>query len=255
MDSCCCRRRDSAEMRSPVVIPSRYPCELHPTWHVFVREIAHAFARQNVGVSVITPLPVHRALMGGDAYFSQEDAGEGCRVDVYRPRHLSWPSHAIGGWNSFSLTVASFGNTGRRCLKSLPFRPDAIYSHFLYPAGAAAVHIGRELGVPAFIGVGETSLDTMNELGVLRAKRELAPARAFLPNSTHLGKMLQRRLGISPDRIAVFPNGVDQRKFLPFDRQAMRTKHGLPSDRALIAFVGGFEDRKGPRRVERHICC
>lgn len=236
-------------MTNLVVIPSRYPCALHPTWHVFVREIAHAFARQGLNVSVVAPLPVHRAWRGGDAYRSEEDAGDGARVTVYRPRYLAWSSKTIGPWNTFALTLAFFWRAALRCAQRLPTTPDAIYSHFLYPAGAAAVRVGTHLGIPAFLGVGEISLDTMNELGIARAQRELASARGYLANSTHLARLLQERLGVPASRIGVFPNGIDPRRFRPLDRQAMRAKHGLPPDRMLVGFVGGFEERKGPRRV------
>lgn len=237
-------------MKSLVVIPSRYPCRAHPTWHVFVRQIAHSFARQGVAVTVVSPLPFHRAWRGGDPYRAEEDAGDGARVTVFRPRILSWSSLRIGRWNTFGLTVGTMTRAVRRVIRrEMPALPDALYGHFMYPAGAVAVRLGTDLGVPAFPAAGEISLDTIDALGPERARRDLVSACAFVANSEHLAGLMRDRLALGADRIGVFPNGIDRRIFRPLDRAGMRQRFGLPADRTLVGFVGGFEPRKGARRV------
>ena len=237
-------------MKSLVIIPSRYPCQRHPTWHVFVRQIAHAIARQGIEVTIITPLPFHRAWLGGDAFLTHEDAGDGKKVTVYRPRCFSWGSRRIGKWNTFALTIAGMHQAVRRVVRRhLRVKPDAIYGHFLYPGGGLAVLLGRELGVASFPAAGEISLDTLDPLGDARGRRDLLGATAFIANSKHLARLMQQRLGLESDGIGVFPNGVDQRVFYPRDQQDMRRKHGIPADGMLAGFVGGFERRKGATRV------
>jgi len=119
----------------------------------------------------------------------------------------------------------------------------------MYPAGAVAVSLGKEMSIPSFPAAGEISLDTVDHLGVNVARCELQQATGFIANSSYLARLMRERLEIGSRRIGVFPNGVNRRRFFPRDRSAMRLKYGLPPDRLLVAFVGNFEPRKGALRV------
>jgi len=249
-------RDDAAErssllsIESIAVIAYRYPCNLHPTWHVFVQQIAHSFARQGVEVVVINPLAVHRGLLGRDPFRTVEDAGEGAAVTIFRPRFLSMSSRQIGNWNSLRLTQSGIRGAAARVLqRHFTKPPDALYGHFMYPAGAVAVSLGKEMSIPSFPAAGEISLDTVDHLGVNVARCELQQATGFIANSSYLARLMRERLEIGSRRIGVFPNGVNRRRFFPRDRSAMRLKYGLPPDRLLVAFVGNFEPRKGALRV------
>jgi glycosyltransferase involved in cell wall biosynthesis len=54
---------------------------------------------------------------------------------------------------------------------------------------------------------------------------------------------------IDAEKIAVFPNGTDPRLFFPRDRKEARTRLGLSETARLVAFVGRFDEGKGPNRV------
>ena len=60
---------------------------------------------------------------------------------------------------------------------------------------------------------------------------------------------LIQKLGLPPDRVPVFPNGVDLNLFHPRGRSAMCRKHGLPEGPFNIAFVGDFGHDKGVGRL------
>ncbi|MGI6241173.1 MAG: glycosyltransferase [Candidatus Omnitrophota bacterium] len=241
-------------IKSLVIIAARYPCNQYPIWHVFVRQIAHSFARQGVKVTVISPLSIHRALVGRDPFRITEDAGEGVTITVFRPKFFSMSNYKIGPWNSFELTVSGIHRAAKRVLcEHMKTLPDAIYGHFMYPAGAVAVRLGAEFGIPAFPAAGEISLDTVFKIGVEKARKELSSATAFIANSSHLAGLMKRTLGIETHRIKVLPNGFNRRIFFPREKAAMRQKYSFPTDRFLVAFVGSFEKRKGPRRVARAI--
>jgi teichuronic acid biosynthesis glycosyltransferase TuaC len=227
---------------------------MHPTWHVFVRQIAYSFARQGVEVTVISPLSIHRALAGRDSFRTTEDAGEGTTITVFRPKFISMSSCTIGTWNSFQLTVDGIRRAVKRVLgRYMDMLPDALYGHFLYPAGAVAASLGAELGISSFPAAGEISLDTVDPIGKEQASQELSKATAFIANSGHLARLMVQTLKIGIDHIGVFPNGINRRIFFPRDRADMRRKLGLPPDRFLVGFVGGFESRKGARRVAQAI--
>ena len=56
--------------------------------------------------------------------------------------------------------------------------------------------------------------------------------------------------GVPDERVLVVPNAADPGRFHPSeDRAALRRRLGVDADRALVVFVGHFEERKGPLRL------
>ena len=236
------------------VVAANYPSPSRPAYGTFVKEFAHAVARQGVDCTVIQPVAVHRAWKDRSHEFhSLENAGDGRTVAVFRPRYLSLSSREafarLGPLSPSVFTLNRFAGAVRRVLRRLTIRPDALYGHFLYLAGAAAVRLGREMGIPAFPYAGEGELWTVREFGEAHARKALAPATGFLANSSALRQTLVQELGLNADRIGVFPNGVDLAKFQPMDRQEARRRLNLPMDAFLVASAGNFLVKKGIARV------
>ncbi|MGD9780913.1 MAG: glycosyltransferase [Kiritimatiellia bacterium] len=236
------------------VVASGYPSPLRPTSGMFVREFAHAVARHGVRCTVIHPVAIHRALSGvGYPFHEREEAGGGQMVDVYRPRFLSLSARdafvRLGPLNPARFTWRQFTGAVRRVLRQPHVRPDALYGHFLYLAGAAVVRLGREMGLPSFPCMGEGEPWTVRRFGLARARADLAGASGVLANSSALRRILVQDLGIAPEKIGVFPNGTDLSKFSPQDRAAARRRFGLPPDRFLVAAAGNFLEKKGIARV------
>ena len=200
-------------------------------------------------VTVIAPLPMHRTRRSQDPLHSNEVTVEGAAISVFRPRYISASDHQIWKWNTAQIGLESFCRATSRVLRNhVAPRPDALYGHFLYLGGAAAVRLGHAMGIASFPMVGEGLLNTMDSFGRERAQRHFAMATAFMANSTCLASLLQQDLGISQERIGVFPNGV-HRVFYPRDRAAMRTKLGLPREAFLVICVAHQDLQKGPVRV------
>lgn len=244
-------------MESPfhlAVVAGNYPSPAHPLHGSFVKEFAHAVARQGVRCTVIQPIAIHHAWQDREyAFHGQENAGDDRRVEVFRPRFLSLSAREsfvrLGALSPSRFTLWQFSRAVRRILRQPGIRPDALYGHFLYLAGAAAVQVGAEMGIPAFPCVGEGELWTVRQFGVAHARKALAPACGFLANSSALRRTLVRELGIASAEIGVFPNGTNLSVFHPLDRAAARARFGLPSDRFLVAAAGNFLLKKGIARV------
>lgn len=253
-------RQMSVPKRSPTdvfhlaIVTSNYPTPARPTYGTFVRQFAHAIARQGVGCTVIQPVAIHEERgRSGCAVCEREEAGGGQWVAVHRPRFLSLSAREafvrLGPFNPSRFTLNRFAAAVRRTLRRLQVRPHALYGHFLYLAGAAAVRVGRELDIPAFPCVGEGELWTVRQFGVAHARKSLAGACGFLANSSALKNTLVQQLGFAADRIGVFPNGANLTAFRPLDRLAARTRLGLPQDRFLVGAAGNFLEKKGIVRV------
>lgn len=231
-----------------------YSAPGRPTNGTYVRQFAHAEARQGVRCTVINPVAVHEALRrDGFPEHAVEAVGNGGQVEVYRPRFLSVSAREgfafLGAVSPSRLTLSRFTSAVRRVLVQQQIRPDALYGHFLYLSGAAVMRLGQTMGIPAFPCVGEGELWTVRQFGLAHARRTLPAARGFLANSSALKRTLIHDLNISPGRIGVFPNGTDLSYFRPRDQHAARVRFGLPQDQFLVGAVGNFLEKKGIVRV------
>lgn len=235
-------------LRHIAFITGNYPSAAHPSRGTFVEQFVAAVAEQGIRCTVIHPRKMHewwRERRGA----SEDSPTGGNGVQVYRPLTLSLSNRRIGRFNTFTLTHASFRHAVWRVLRRLPDRPDATYGHFLYPAGATAVWAAQRLGRPGFVAVGEGNFWTLRPLGLARARTDLASVRGFIAVSTRIKRGLITEVGVPAEQVAVFPNGVDLRRFHPHERLAMRRKHGLPDDVFLVIYVGNFIQPKGVLRA------
>ena len=242
-------------MKHIVFITSNFPCRSNPTYGIFVKQIVLAVARQGVKCTVIQPRGIHLTIQGkGDPYrIHVKEEGAPFPITVLRPRFLSCSSRKIGSYNTGRLTFRNFSKATKKALRGLDDQPDALYGHFLYYAGAAAVQAGNLLKMPAFPSMGEGELWTIRPFGLERAKRELCTATGFITNSTVLKKILNKKLEIPPEEVEIFPNGVNLGRFYPRDRLAMRNKYKLPKKSLLVAYLGNYLYQKGAVRVGKAI--
>lgn len=241
-------------IRHLAVITSNYPRPSRPVYGTFVRQFAHAVVREGIECTVIQPVPLHEERGRFPLPYVQiEPLEEGRCVTVYRPRFLSVSARAAfarwGYLNPSRFTLWRFTEAVRRVLGRERLRPDALYGHFLYLAGAAAVRLGRQMGIAAFPCAGEGELWTVDQFGRRQARRDLAPATGFLANSSVLRRILGAELEIPPDKIGVFPNGVNLELFYPRPRPEARRRFGLPPDPFLVVSAGNFLHKKGIARV------
>jgi len=175
-------------------------------------------------------------------------------MSVVRPFYVSLGNRRLGRISTFHATQSSFERAAERAIRRLHEPPDLIYGHFLYESGAAAVRIGKKLGIPSVVAVGDSSFAVVDRwVGTERAKEDFRDVDGMIAVSTILKKGLSSEFDIPSSKIDVFPNGVDLGTFFPRDRAAMREKYGLPADQFLIAFVGHFCHRKGTQRVAEAI--
>jgi len=116
----------------------------------------------------------------------------------------------------------------------------------MYPAGYAAVCAGQALDVPSVVGVGEGEFWTLEPVGERQAARDLGKASAFLAVSTCIAEALIKSVAVPPEKIAIFPNGVNLDHFQPSeDREVQCRLLRLPSDTFNIAFIGPPVAQKG----------
>ena len=228
-------------------VSRHYPAPWHRYDGMFLQELVRSIARRGIQCTPIHPIQI-------DRWFRYVVLQGKCirRIEAYeaiRPIYLAASSRAVGSFNTIHITQAMFQRATLRALRQLNPAPDAIYGHFLYPGGGAAVWCGREMGLPAFVAVGEGAFWSVKSLGWDRARRDYRDVTGIVAVSSLLKRRLLEELRLPEAKIGVFPNAADRSVFRPLGRAEMRAKYNLPQGRFLVAFVGGFLHEKGVARV------
>jgi teichuronic acid biosynthesis glycosyltransferase TuaC len=122
---------------------------------------------------------------------------------------------------------------------------DVILGSWAFPDGIAAIQLGRWFGLPVVVKVHGSDLNVLPGYDSIRRVlcRKLPGADRLVAVSRPLAAKALA-LGVSADRIAIVPNGVDRSLFTPRDRSQARRELSLP-DGQLILFVGRLEASKG----------
>ncbi len=224
---------------------------MRPHYGTFVQQFVWAIARLGHRCTVISPVSwfeMRNAKLPPEVEI--EYCGKDAIVTVYRPRFFSFSSVNMGLFNTMQLTLSAFCLSVTNALQKFRiYEADVVYGHFLYPNGYAAIKAGRELSAKCAIGVGESSMWTVEPIGFTRAKKHFNGSCKFFANSSPNRNNLEKKICISNHKIIVAPNGVDLNKMYPRDKKSMRQKYGVDQDEFIVAFVGTNDHRKGGRRL------
>jgi len=220
-----------------------YPSDLHPSHQPFVRALLRALAAQGAEPTVLAPETWWRRRRA-----PRRELREG--LPVHRPGFPSFSSVRLPGLGSTRRwSDAAYRRAALRASRALgPF--DLCFAHFLFPHGQAAAALAGRLRIPAVLSLGESSFRRYEvAYGAREMSALLGRFALVVANSPVIEAQLVERFAVTRERIHVLPNGVDERVFFPRERAAARRRLGLPAERPIVAFVGHWNERKGPLRV------
>ena len=128
-------------------------------------------------------------------------------------------------------------------------RYDAVWGHYVYPAGFAAVMFGESLGLPSTVSARGNDIDRLMfpPGDFSRLLWTLQRASVVSTVSDDLAKKIDMLLGYDRESIKL-PNVVDLNTFAPIspnESQQLRAKHGLSSGELVLGFCGELRHKKG----------
>jgi len=85
----------------------------------------------------------------------------------------------------------------------------------------------------------------MNKLNLKFQRYFMKSADLLFTPTNGIKQMMIERYKIDKDKIVVVPNGADSDIFYPMDKSKMREEIGLPEDKKIVIFVGGFKKWHG----------
>ena len=131
------------------------------------------------------------------------------------------------------------------------FRPDAVYGHFLFPAGIAAAAAARVTGARLVVTAHGTDVRNIGSIrGVGAATRAVVhEADALIAVSDFLRRDLEAKLPAVRGKTVVIDCGVDLERFRHRDAAEARGRLGWSGEEPFYLCVGTLEERKNVVRL------
>lgn len=171
----------------------------------------------------------------------------------------------VGCYNGFEQRFAVpypwWGRAAGRAVRALVREADLVHAHdLLYPGTSLAFAAARSLGKPTLLTQHVAFVHYPNPL--VRWVERLAFATIGQRNLARAGAVAYYndgalawvdQLGARRGDAVFLPNPVDETMFRPArsadEKRELRAKHGLPTDRPLVLFVGRLVPKKGAHLV------
>lgn len=223
-----------------------YPGEHDTSSFAFVKQLVDSIAEEGRHCHVLAPFNITHYRR-----FSQTIEEYVCglgRVTVYRPGYLSFSNWHIG---NFHLSRWFHKKAIKKAFRMLTEKPDVIYGHF-WSAGYDGFEYAKANNIPLFVASGESEISKL-----FSPKPDLKDFCDYVRgvicvSSKNRDESIQ--LGLTTaNKCEVFPNAVNAELFYKRDKLECRRQLGLPLDEFIVAFVGWFNERKGPQRVAKAI--
>lgn len=235
-------------IKSICVVTPGFPSKEKPYVYTFVDQLMCALADKGLEITVITPYDIIKGKSIRTRYWERKTP-QGNIIKVYSPGELTLSTRKIGPINLSLISEVLFRRGIDRILNQYDVQPDVLYAHFLFPAGTCAASIGNKMGIPAVCAFGESSLWSIREIGLERARRKLSKLEGVIAVSTNNKNVLINKQLVNKEKIVVIPNAVNKKIFSPGNRSEAREKLGLPQNRVIGIYNGSFTHEKGVLRV------
>lgn len=223
-----------------LVVSNNYPSYISPNHGAFVYNLIQEFAKKN-NVKVISPQRLHKIFGAKCKTYGEENA------EVLRPTYLSLSDRSIVGVKTLPFTDYFYMKSVKRAIRSLSFKPDVIYTHFLKNAKSILDYaVGNN--IPLIVASGESSYSYWDKLSE-DSKEKMIKNITHIICVSELNKSKLLSFGFNEEKLSVVPNAVDLRLFRPLDKIACKEKIGITNETFVIGFIGHFIERKGPNRL------
>lgn len=135
---------------------------------------------------------------------------------------------------------------GRSVTAARRFRPDVVFAHFLFPAGAAGVAASVAGRAPLVVMAHGTDVANLTEIRGVRplTARVVSRSAAVISNSRWLAERLAASIPEAAAKTEIADCGIDLDAFRPADAAPARERLGWDGEGPAFLCVGSLIDRK-----------
>lgn len=235
------------------VISEDYPYKDFSSFE-FVKQLCVAWADQGVTVSVIAPQSITKSAVR--------------RLSV-RPKVRTETTENKNEIKVYSPYIVTMGNLGCRgilnnmlsrirqkaiasIIRGMKDKPDVIYGHFWHSA-YDAYNVAKKENIPLFVASGECDIELHKRFNLATLQNFISYVSGVICVSTKNKKESIEAGLATEDKCIVIPNAINGSLFYKKDKCQLRRSFGFSENDFIVAFVGGFIPRKGPKRVAEAI--
>ena len=233
-------------MKSMLVITPGYPIKGDPVYP-FIKNLSDEFIKSGLSITVISPQSVTSALLHHKRLrpIVRKEHVDGKTVTVYQPYSITPLHKHLRAYNyAIRKSVLRFLRKNKICA-------DVCYCHFWCSAYWVMPYMKKH-DIPVFVASGESQIKTL-----LSVEIDYPDFREFVKGVVCVSsKNREESIGLgytTRDKCIVLPNAVNKLLFKKQNKEECRRQLGMPIDAFIVAFVGWFIERKGPRRVAEAI--
>lgn len=214
-----------------------FPRSSRPNLGIYCRLMCQAWQEAGHEVRVVAPWPWTERSTGGS------------RAPVLASKlAVEYPTY----WYPPGIARIAYGgflwlSVGRHLRKQIKeFEPDLVVSYWAHPDGAAAARAARAASIPSAVIVGGSDVLVLPNQDGLRRRQIVKALRANDAVVAVSGNLRDHTiaLGIPPEKVLVWTQGVDADLFSPGDRSDARARLGIGGGDMLL-FVGNLVPVKG----------
>jgi teichuronic acid biosynthesis glycosyltransferase TuaC len=223
-----------------------YPSSVRPTHGIFVetrlRYLLGSGSMQSVVMAPTPWFPLSNPGFGHYGAFARTPRQERLHdIEVLHPRYPLLPK--VGMSTAPFLLAAACARSLRKVLER-GYQFDVIDAHYFYPAGVAAMLLGRHFGKPVVITARGSDINLIAQYTIPRKFIIWAARRAAAVVAVSQAlKYSLEQLGVDAAKVCVLRNGVDADAFRPLDRDVERARLGIEG--RLLISVGNLVELKG----------
>ena len=228
-----------------------FPSKDRPVY-TFVAQLCEQLADIGHNITIVSPQSINKSLIRRIALeprYSIYETNLKNKITIYRPITIS-----TGNLKIFNYYLSLFfkKNAINRCINKIKIKPDVFYGHFWHYA--YTVHnIAIKQNIPLFVASGESVISIRKKIPFSKLKKFIPCVTGVICVSTK-NKEESISLGLTTiEKCIVLPNGINPEKFYKIDKSQIRNKLEFSKDDFIIAFTGGFIERKGSLRLSKAI--
>ena len=227
------------------IVSENYPSEGDPGFS-FVQQLAFCLSNEGFKCSIIAPQSITKALVRGEKIRRKKTVDispEQKRINVYRPLVITFSNTK----NSWLINIASFFYE-KAISSTLKKNKNigTVYCYFWHMGLITAKAIQRT-SQKLIVQASECSISVdsayATKENINRVNGVVCASRKNYDESLEWGLINYN------SRTAIIPNGYREDEFFHIDKAVAREKMGFDNSIFIVAFVGGFNERKGTRRL------
>lgn len=222
------------------IVAEHYPTNKEPLFP-FVQQLAYSLSNEDCECCVIAPQSVTRNLIKRrkpHPFHTIDVNPEKREVNIYRPWYISFSNTTNKVLRAISdLSFQKAIKKGVQCIGKI----DVLYSYFWH-VGLHTVSACNGQNIPMFVQASECKI-TVQKSQITSEKLKCI-AGVICASGKNKTESVDAGL-MQPSDGCIVVNGYRKDEFYPMDKLSVRQELGINKDTFVIAFVGGFIERKG----------